>query len=161
MSSMCVMCILLLWLSTFAFSSVICNDFLYLLWVGFGLYSVSGPIRGHFGTKLSQTRLLLELQEHWSSGYSPCLVPWEAFIGGCCLLSDLMFAPSPLLGHSWIGMHGYCPLSKKQKSLWSGFCWGCLQTASFLTLLWIGSSQGHIGEGTSAGECRSEVISFY
>lgn len=44
-----------------AFSSVICNGSLCLLWAEFGPCVVSGPVWGHLGLKLSKSKHLPEL----------------------------------------------------------------------------------------------------
>lgn len=59
---MCFACDLLLWLSPFAFSLIVCNGFLCLLWVGFGPFVVSRSVWGCLGLNLSQTRCLRDMQ---------------------------------------------------------------------------------------------------
>lgn len=48
--------------ATLAFSPVICNGRLCLLWARFGPCAVSGPVWGHLGLEFCQTRHLPEIQ---------------------------------------------------------------------------------------------------
>jgi len=100
------------------------------------------------GLELSQTRCLSGMQQQ---GVFPGLSPEKlSFVGRACSQTQCL----PLAhcwSHSWTGLCGYLTLSPEQESLWSGTgpCWGCLHTARLVALLWMGSSQGHIGGGRS------------
>lgn len=106
----------------FDFSLVVCND--------------SSPVRGrvwylcclraqsesHHGLELGQSRCMPsahfpELWLHWTTGYTPSIVSWKAFVGGWDLQSDQLSAPSPLVGLQ-TSVCDYFPPSPGQESLW-------------------------------------------
>lgn len=119
LSPVCVACTPVCGGVTFAFSPVICNSFRCHLWTGLHSCGMSGPVWGLLGLELSQTRCSPEMQWYGTALSFPCVVLWEAFIGVWGPQSDLMSAPSPLLGpHSWAGV---CVILPSQgRSLWSG-----------------------------------------
>ena len=63
-SYMCFVCVLLLWLAMVAFSPMVCGGPLCVLWPGLGPCIVNGPIWGHLGLELGQSRWLSELWSH-------------------------------------------------------------------------------------------------
>ena len=61
-SSICVVCVFLLWMNCFAFSPVIFNGFLCLLWSMSGFYVVTGSVWGHTEFEFDHMRHLAEKQ---------------------------------------------------------------------------------------------------
>ena len=97
-----------------AFSLIVCNGALSLLWAGLGP-CVRGPVWGYLGLEWNQTRRLPEL------GTFPMLSPEKL------LLVDMACGQSRCLpavhywGHGWTGVCGYLPPSLP------GWCWSLVK----------------------------------
>ena len=144
---MCPTVVIELYFSSFL-SSAPC-----LLWAGFGPCGGSWPVWGYLGLESNQAFARLSSTELW--GAFTVLYPEKlSLVSGVCIQTRCL-SPVHCLGHSLTGVCSYLPLPPGQQSLWNGAgsCWSCLHAASLVTLLWMGSIQGCIGEGSS--ECGS------
>ena len=83
MSSICIVSPCYCVLATVSFHPVIYSGTLFLLFAVFGPCGVTGPVWGHIGLELSQTRHSLEMQLHQTAGTFPVLsLENFLFLGG-------------------------------------------------------------------------------